>query len=171
MEAVNKLLKRPPPLSYLKEWERLLAEKKEVFVDKRDVKSFLLFRIEERFLGINVSIVKEVFTKREIQKIPNRTEDAFEGISVVSGKLVLCFSLPTLFKDIFGVFEEKKSKEKYMISLDIDGALWAFSVSEVFDISSAFVGEEEDFVFIKEEKRKVHYLSEAAISKVLEGIF
>ncbi len=73
---------------------RHFAEKVETA--ERGAKSAIIFRIENEWLGLSTSLLKEICDPRPVHSLPHQRNPAVLGIANVRGELVVCISLGAL---------------------------------------------------------------------------
>src|SRR5215831_16263868 len=68
--AGRQFLDAPYPDGYLQEWaQRLAAPREEAATD---LKSVLIFRLDEEWLALSVEVLIEVTTPRQVHRVPHR---------------------------------------------------------------------------------------------------
>jgi len=89
--AARAFFDREPPEGYLEGWTRVLASP-EAGID-RDRVAVAIFRLNDEWLGLNISSLVEVTTPKPVHRIPHRGNDVLLGLVNVRGQLRLFVSL------------------------------------------------------------------------------
>ncbi len=91
--AALRLLDSRPPVGYRHEWTEHIAEKTaEVAMGT----PYLVFRIGDEWLGLEIGLMEEVGEARPIHSLPHRREAVLLGVVSVRGELLACVSVGRL---------------------------------------------------------------------------
>lgn len=89
--AAIRLLDRPLPPNYRREWTQHFAEQKQHPAPGGI--SVVLFRIQAKWLALPTHSFQEIAEKRPVHSLPNRPGSIVLGLANVRGELVTCVSL------------------------------------------------------------------------------
>jgi chemotaxis-related protein WspD len=79
------------PASYLAEWTRHFARRKDA--KDAETRSVLIFRVASEWLALPTSVVTEVSNLLPIHSLPHRQNRVVLGVASVHGELLVCVSL------------------------------------------------------------------------------
>lgn len=91
--AAMRLLDARPPADYRQEWTAHLAERAAVADAGQP---FLVFRIGDEWLALDIASMEEVGETRPIHTLPHRREGVLLGVVNVRGELLACVSVGRL---------------------------------------------------------------------------
>jgi len=129
--AGRRMLERPVPEDYRREWTERYTQKKQVSAG-RD-RAALLFRLGDEWLAIDSHYVNEITQVRKIHTLPHRTDSLVKGLVNIRGELKLCISIGSILK-------LEKARDSYttdheilerMILIEHGQQSFIFPVSEV----------------------------------------
>lgn len=129
--AAMRLLDARSPADYRQEWTAHLAERTAVADAGQP---FLVFRIGDEWLALNISTMEEVGETRPIHTLPHRREGVLLGVINVRGELLACVSVGRLLGIAKGVGTGAALPEKSagrMLVVSHAGERFAFPVTEV----------------------------------------
>ncbi len=129
--AAMRLLDSRPPAGYRHEWTEHIAEKTAVVAAGVP---FLVFRIGDEWLGLNIGAMEEVGETRPIHTLPHRREAVLLGVVSVRGELLACVSVGRLLGIDKGVGSGSALPGKSAARLLVvrhGGERYAFPVTEV----------------------------------------
>lgn len=140
--AGRRFLNSPSPPGYRDEWTERLADPVEEAAT--DLRSVLVFRIEEEWLALPVTVLVEVTTPRPVHRIPYRG-GLLAGLVNIRGELLLCVHLGRLL----GIAESgnviapgrRDSGARRLLVVSQGGERWVFPADEVLRVVR-FPGEE-----------------------------
>ncbi|MEC7840411.1 MAG: chemotaxis protein CheW [Chlamydiota bacterium] len=92
----NLLFDRTPSQEYREQLTNALRE--EVDTTDKVVSPFLIFRVQNEWLGLSTSVVKEILAKKKIHTIPHRTNKTLKGTVNIDGQLKLVIGLEGLLE-------------------------------------------------------------------------
>jgi chemotaxis-related protein WspD len=128
--AAHRLLDRPLPEEYRREWTAHFAE-----VERRTPpakSSAVLFRIDAEWLALPAQAFQEIAERRRIHSLPHRRQGIVIGLVNIRGELLICVTLSRLL----GL--ERNSQRKALISgydrllvANWEGSRLVFPVDEV----------------------------------------
>ena len=129
--AAMRFLDARPPVGYRREWtEHLAEETASVAVGT----PFLVFRIGDEWLALNIGVMEEVGESRPIHSLPHRREGVLLGVVNVRGELLACVSVGRLLGIERGVGKGTalpgKSSGRLLV-VSHAGEHYAFPVTEV----------------------------------------
>ncbi len=131
--AGRSLLERELPESYMLEWTRILAARKEE--EPLGTSSVLVFRIENEWLALPALLFSEVLDPAPVHGVPHRHNPVLLGLVNVHGEVKPCVSL----KALLGL-ESRKATENgpvsrhgypRMLVMEHHGRQWVFPVDEI----------------------------------------
>ena len=93
-QAAADLLERDIPENYLDATTRHFAD--EVETVARGARSVVIFRIENEWLALATTLLKEICDLRPVHSLPHQRNPAVLGIVNVRGELLVCISLTVL---------------------------------------------------------------------------
>lgn len=129
-----RLLDRPAPEGYLREWQERLREKPDD--EERDTVALLVFRVAKEWLAIRVPAVAEITADATVHRVPHRTNAVLRGIVNVRGELQLAFSLRALLGLEQGTAQQASARVyPRMLTLLRDGQRFVTRVDEVMGVS------------------------------------
>lgn len=126
-----RLLDRKPPDGYLEELTILLTQQKNVKSHSDEV-SVLIFRLQNEWLAIATTAIKDVMEIKPIHVIPHRNNQTLKGIANIGGQLKLVVSLDS-FLEIKKAGSEPYSK---MIVIKQDDVEWVVLVHDIYGVRS-----------------------------------
>ncbi len=129
--AAMRLLDARSPADYRQEWTAHLAARA-VVADAGQ--PFLVFRIGDEWLALDIGIMEEVGETRPIHTLPHRREGVLLGVVNVRGELLVCVSVGRLLGVAKGVGSGETLPEKSagrMLVVNHAGERVAFPVTEV----------------------------------------
>jgi chemotaxis-related protein WspD len=135
--AGRRFLDAPYPDGYLQEWaQRLAAPREEAATD---LKSVLIFRLDEEWLALPVDVLIEVTTPRPIHRVPHRG-GLLAGLVNIRGELQLCVRL----KQLLGITGRENEREEArkpanaalarLLVVQREAERWVFPVDEVAQV-------------------------------------
>jgi chemotaxis-related protein WspD len=135
--AGRTFLDAPYPDGYLQEWaQRLAAPREEAATD---LKSVLIFRLDEEWLALPVDVLIEVTTPRPIHRVPHRG-GLLAGLVNIRGELQMCVRL----KQLLGITQRKDAEEEprkpasaaptRLLVVQREAERWVFPVDEVAQV-------------------------------------
>jgi chemotaxis-related protein WspD len=131
--AAHRLLDRPVPAEYRREWTAHFAEKEKLSAPART--SAVLFRIGNEWLAFPTEAFQEVAERRQVHSLPHRRESIVRGLVNIRGELLICISLGRLL----GIEERALEAddcplcERFM-AIAWDGSRFVFPVGEVHGV-------------------------------------
>jgi chemotaxis-related protein WspD len=128
----QQLLEREAPQEYIDDLTRQLAESEQDALE--ETRSFLVFRVGDEWLALDVHCVVEVVEPRIIHRIPHRTDRRLQGVANVRGELHLCISLHELLGIEGGTataLASSTASNPRLVVAQLSQQRWAFSVDEV----------------------------------------
>lgn len=134
----SNLLNRPHPKGYAEEWIESL--KKVPPEETFQIKSILVFRLNNEWLALPTASVKDVTETCPIHSLPHRSNDILLGITNVQGELSIAISM----KALLGVSGTSTSK--------------ASLSHRIYPRSIVFGYDKDDFVFAVDEVYGIHLL-------------
>ncbi len=135
ISAGKAALQRNQYADYLRQWTSQAASNRAA---AGGGKSLLVFRIGDRWLGIDTGYLAEICAERRIRSLPKVSTAVIKGLVNISGKVQLCFSLGQLLR-----IEKRETQRLRRQSLydPLVVAIWnsrkyVFPVNEVYGICS-----------------------------------
>ena len=95
-EALPRLLDRPLPETYRKEWAAHYARSKQL--GRGTNSSAVILRIGQEWFGLPTHSVQEVSEPRPVHSIPHRPPGVLLGLTNIGGELMTCVSLGHLLR-------------------------------------------------------------------------
>lgn len=89
--AGARLLDRPLPRDYRRDWTKHFAQRKQLAV--RNSTSALLFRLGAEWLALPTAAFQEVAERRRMHSLPHRRQGFVLGLANIRGELLICVSL------------------------------------------------------------------------------
>jgi chemotaxis-related protein WspD len=86
-----RLLDRPPPPEYRREWKEHFAREKQAAAPRKH--SAVIFRINAEWLALPTEAFQEVAERRPVHSLPHRQHGIILGLVNVRGELLICVSL------------------------------------------------------------------------------
>ena len=131
--AAHRLLDRPVPQEFRKEWTLHLAEKEKFVVPTRA--SAVVFRIQEEWLALPTEAFQEVAEQRPIHSIPHRRGSLICGLVNIRGELLVCASLGKLLGIEGAAFGDCQCADySRFMAVIWEGSRLVFPVDEVHGI-------------------------------------
>ncbi len=128
--AAVRLLDRPLPANYLREWGQHFAQEKRL--SETGDASVILFRIQSQWLGLPTHCFQEVAEKRPLHSLPNRPGGVVLGLANVRGELVTCISLGhSLQIEGMASLESVRTEYRRLLVVHWQASKLAFPVDEV----------------------------------------
>jgi chemotaxis-related protein WspD len=131
--AAQRLLDRPLPLDYQREWTQHFAKKE---TPGRPAKtSAVLFRITSEWLALPAQTFQEVAERRPVHSLPHRRMGVVLGLVNVRGELLICVSLGALL-GLEGLLPRRAAEircERLLVA-HWQGSRFVFPVDEVHGI-------------------------------------
>lgn len=93
-QAAGDLLDRDIPDDYLEATTRHFAAQVQTLA--RGAKSVVIFRVENEWLALATTLLKEICDLRSVHSLPHQRNPAVLGIVNIRGELLVCISLTTL---------------------------------------------------------------------------
>ncbi|MFZ5594509.1 MAG: chemotaxis protein CheW [Pseudomonadota bacterium] len=131
--AGRKVLDRASSEEYLRDLTEVIAGKEKRKYES-DIRSVVIFRLGEEWLGLPTQVFQEVLKLRKLHSVPYRRGNILRGLINVRGELQLCVSLGRLLgvvrgetpgdNVVNGVYER-------MVVIAREDARYVFPVSEV----------------------------------------
>ncbi len=129
-----RLLDRPAPEGYLREWQDRLRDKPDDEV--RDTVALLVFRVAKEWLALRVGSVAEITADAPVHRVPHRTNEVLRGIVNVRGELQLAFSLRAMLGLREGSAPQASARVyPRMIMIASEGQRFVTRVDEVMGVS------------------------------------
>jgi chemotaxis-related protein WspD len=131
--AAHRLLDRPVPAEYRREWTAHFAEKEKLGAPAKA--SAVLFRIGNEWLAFPTEAFQEVAEQRQVHSLPHKRESIVRGLVNIRGELLICLSLGRLLgiEDRALDAEALPVCERFM-AIAWDGSRFVFPVSEVHGV-------------------------------------
>jgi chemotaxis-related protein WspD len=156
----QQLLQREAPPDYIDDLTRQLAEPDQATLE--ETRSFLVFRVGDEWLALDVHCVVEVVEPRRIHRVPHRTDRRLQGVANVRGELHLCISL----HELLGIESDTATEPALpaasnprLVVAQLSQHRWAFSVDEVDGIHRVTRSDLENLPHTVEKSGK--YFSES----------
>jgi len=92
--AAHRLLDRPLPEEYRREWTAHFAQEKKRAVQTK--LSAVIFRISDEWLALPTQAFQEVAERRRIHSLPHRRQGIVLGLVNIRGELLICVALGRL---------------------------------------------------------------------------
>ena len=134
-ESGRDLLERDLPETYVKDWTKVLAVKKEEEI--LGTISIVICKIEKELIAFPTSLFEEVMDTAHIHTIPHRNNPALIGIINIHGEAQLCVSLGELLgmKDTrISDIKAIKSHKKLMMVMSHEERKWVFPVDSIIGV-------------------------------------
>ena len=134
-DSGRRILERPLPESYQREWGEVLARQKTR--RERDTRTVVVFRLGDEWLGLPAALFQEITEMRPIHRLPHRNSKALLGLVNIRGELKLCVSLGNLLGLDKGVKVDVHGKARSyerLVVIGKGGEHFVFPVSEVLGI-------------------------------------
>jgi chemotaxis-related protein WspD len=131
--AAQRLLDRPLPLDYQREWTGHFCKRQEL---SRPVKtSAVLFRIATEWLALPAQTFQEIAERRPVHSVPHRRLGIVLGLVNVRGELLICVSLGRLL-GLEGVLPNRAPGVRCdrLLVAHWQGSRFVFPVDEVHGI-------------------------------------
>ena len=127
------LFEREVPPEYIAEWTLHLSKKKEI--DVPGLLSVLVFRISQEWYALETRYVREITEEHVVHHIPHCKTNFIKGLVNIHGKIQICFSFGDLIETDAAATEQLvKNNFKRMVVAEWNGAVWVFSVDELYGI-------------------------------------
>ena len=92
--AAHRLLDRPLPEEYRREWTAHFSQEKKRAVPTKI--SVVIFRIADEWLALPTQAFQEVAERRRIHSLPHRRQGTVIGLANIRGELLICVALERL---------------------------------------------------------------------------
>lgn len=141
--AGRHLLKRTSPEAYRQEWTQLLAESRiashtsSSTLTTTATLTVVIFRLQQEWLALPASILRETTQKSVIHTIPHRSNSILRGLINIRGELLLCVSLNHLLNlETLETTQPTLSPLAHsrMVVVEKTGDTWVFAVDELYGI-------------------------------------
>jgi chemotaxis-related protein WspD len=130
-EAALRLLDRPTPPDYVREWtEHLAGERKRTVAATVPA---LVFRLGSEWLALPASMVEQVTEPSTVHTLPHRRLPV-RGVVSVRGELIVCVSLESLLGLDGSPAAAPAQAYQRLVVLSFDGARLAFHPHEVHGV-------------------------------------
>lgn len=128
--AGGRLLDRPPPPDYRRDWTEHFARAKAQLTPGKI--SVLVFRIGAEWLALPSNLFQEILEQRVVHSLPHRRNGILLGLINVRGELLVCVSLERLL----GVqptagFKKSRVLHGRLLVTEWQGSILAFPVDEI----------------------------------------
>lgn len=138
--AGQRLLHREIPEDYYKGAESEFPAP--ATTSRREVLTFLVFRIQREYYGLPASSIIEIVDRRRVHTLPHAHSSIVKGLVNIRGELLVCFSLSRLLR-LEARTEEARSKhttfERLLVTQG-DSGRFVIPVSEVDGLHRVAVG-------------------------------
>lgn len=125
-----KLLDRPLPTNYRREWSEHFAKTKKLPAPNRA--SAVLFRVSREWLALPSQAFQEIADRRPVHSLPHRRQGIVLGLANIRGELLICFSLGHLLHlDELPTPAELRTSYDRLLVADWNGRRIVFPVDEV----------------------------------------
>ena len=131
--AAHRLLDRPLPEEYRREWTVHFARKEKMAPPVRT--SAVLFRISAEWLALPAEAFQEVAERRLIHSLPHRRLGIVLGLANIRGELLICVTLGRLLgvEAVASAQKTQSSCERLLVA-NWEGSRLVFPVDEVHGI-------------------------------------
>lgn len=125
-----RLLDRPLPPEYRREWTEHFAQEKQPATPRRN--SAVLFRIHAEWLALPTQAFQEVAERRLVHSLPHRRQGIVLGLVNIRGELLICVSLGHFLglEKILPHEALRRTHERLLVA-DWDGHRFVFPVDEI----------------------------------------
>jgi len=125
-----RLLDRPLPPEYRREWTQHFAQPKQLAAPRRN--SAVLFRINAEWLALPTKAFQEVAERRPVHSLPHRRQGIVLGLVNVRGELLICVSLARLLglEEVPPRQPPGATHERLLVA-EWDGNRFVFPVDEI----------------------------------------
>ena len=133
--AGRNLLERKPPVGYVEEWTKILAEEK-IIRNQKNI-SVVIFRCGTECLALSTKVFKEITQMRIMHSLPHKSNTTLLGMVNIRGEIQLCVSfhgLLDLKKDNAILKNKNFNTFKRMVVIEKEGKKWVFPVDEIYGI-------------------------------------
>jgi chemotaxis-related protein WspD len=128
-----RLLDRPLPPEYRREWTEHFTREKPLAAPRRN--SAVLFRISAEWLALPTAAFQEVAERRLAHSLPHRQRGIVLGLVNIRGELLICVSLGHLLglEKILPHETLRRTQERLLVA-DWEGNRFVFPVDEIHGI-------------------------------------
>jgi chemotaxis-related protein WspD len=128
--AAVRLLDRPLPPEYRREWTEHFAQKKAPAAPRGN--SAVLFRINAEWLALPTQAFQEIVERRRVHSLPHRQHGFVLGLVNIRGELLICISLGHwLGLENIPPPEALRLTHERLLVADWDGHRYVFPVDEL----------------------------------------
>lgn len=126
----DKLLRRPAPEDYIREWEQYITGDQEADLPSTLI-PVVIFRVGGEYLALPTVAIGQITEMKPVHRIPHQRGRILKGLVNINGQLRLFVSLANLLElgDVFKGVEAHTNNSLLMI--EEEGEVWVFAVSEV----------------------------------------
>jgi chemotaxis-related protein WspD len=125
-----KLLDRPMPEDYRREWTEHYSQRKRTPAPNRA--SAILFRIGGEWLALPAHTFQEIADRRPIHSLPHRRQAIVLGLANVRGELLICMSLGHLLRlEGLPSLESLRRNHNSLLVAEWNGKRLVFPVNEL----------------------------------------
>lgn len=116
----------------------------------------LVLRIATRWFALPLALCKEITASRPVIFVPQRSNQLFQGLVHVQGKLFLCISLAHVLA------LETKEAAPHLILIEKEKEVWSFHVEEIAGV--------EMFDYVKISTPKAFVAKQMPINKEIKEV-
>lgn len=131
--AALRLLDRPAPADYLRDWTAHIANTARVA--PKATRSALVFRLGQEWLGLSTDVVEQIIEPSRVHSLPHRGLPLC-GVVTVRGELVVCVALDSLLGlgASRAAATSTAAAARRLVVLSADGNRVAFEPDEVLGV-------------------------------------
>jgi chemotaxis-related protein WspD len=128
-----RLLDRPSPEGYRREWRDHFAQEKQLAARRKH--SAVIFGVKDERLALPTEAFQEVAERRPVHSLPHRRQGIVLGLVNIRGELLVCVSLGHLLGlENLGPRETRRKVHRWLLVGDWGGNRFVFPVDEVCGI-------------------------------------
>ena len=128
-----RLLDRPSPPGYRREWKEHFAQQKQLAARRKH--SAVIFRIRDEWLALPTGVFQEVAERRPVHSLPHRQHGIVLGLVNIRGELLICVSLSCMLGlENLGPSGPPRTVHQWLLVGDWGGNRFVFPVDEVCGI-------------------------------------